>query len=175
MSRGHALKSFCRARRAPLAAPAKDNRRFVKAVLWIMRTGSQWRDLPEKLGHWHPDLCALLPLAREGCLGAHGERTARRCRLFIDSTIVRGHQLSAGAKKAGGQEIGNSRGELTTKLHVAVDALGNPLRVIPSGGEAADITQGTTLIEGLGTEAVITDKGYDDGKLVIPFRNPVYR
>ena len=95
--------------------------------------------------------------------------------LFIDSTIVRGHQLSAGAKKAGGQEIGHSRGELTTKLHVAVDALGNPLRVIPSGGEAADITQGTTLIEGLGTEAVITDKGYDDGKLVIPFRNPVYR
>ena len=64
---------------------------------------------------------------------------------------------------------------MTTKLHVAVDALGNLLRLIPSGGEAADITQGTTLIEGLGTEAVIIDKGYDDGKLVIPFRNPVYR
>ena len=32
---------------------AKDNRRFVEAVLWIMRTGSPWRDLPLELGHWH--------------------------------------------------------------------------------------------------------------------------
>ena len=32
---------------------AKDNRRFVEAVLWIMRTGSPWRDLPKELGHWH--------------------------------------------------------------------------------------------------------------------------
>ena len=29
---------------------ARDNRRFVEAVLWIMRTGSPWRDLPEDLG-----------------------------------------------------------------------------------------------------------------------------
>lgn len=32
---------------------AKDNRRFVEAVLWVMRTGSPWRDLPTELGHWH--------------------------------------------------------------------------------------------------------------------------
>ena len=32
---------------------ARDNRRFVEAVLWIIRTGSPWRDLPEELGHWH--------------------------------------------------------------------------------------------------------------------------
>jgi hypothetical protein len=42
-------------------------------------------------------------------------------------------------KKAGGQEIGRSRGWLTTKLHVAVDALGNTLRVILSAGQIADI------------------------------------
>ena len=32
---------------------AKDNRRFVQAVLWIMCTGSPWRDLPGELAHWH--------------------------------------------------------------------------------------------------------------------------
>lgn len=32
---------------------ARDNRRFVEAVLWVMRTGSPWRDLPEELGQWH--------------------------------------------------------------------------------------------------------------------------
>ncbi len=31
---------------------ARDNRRFVEAILWIMRTGEPWRDLPAELGHW---------------------------------------------------------------------------------------------------------------------------
>ena len=30
-----------------------DNRRFVEAVLWIVRTGSPWRDLPIMFGHWN--------------------------------------------------------------------------------------------------------------------------
>lgn len=32
---------------------ARDNRVFVVAVLWILRTGSPWRDLPRELGNWH--------------------------------------------------------------------------------------------------------------------------
>ena len=32
---------------------AKYNRRFVESVLWIMRTGSPWRNLPAEFGHWH--------------------------------------------------------------------------------------------------------------------------
>jgi transposase len=30
-----------------------DNRRFVEAVLWMVRTGSSWRDLPEAIGCWN--------------------------------------------------------------------------------------------------------------------------
>jgi transposase len=47
-----------------------------------------------------------------------------------------------------------------------VDALGNPLRWILTGGEVADITQAPALIEGLSTAAVIGDKGYDADALV---------
>jgi transposase len=47
-----------------------------------------------------------------------------------------------------------------------VDALGNPLRWILTGGEVADITQASTLIEGLSPEMVIGDKGYDADALV---------
>jgi len=30
-----------------------DNRRFLEAILWIARTGSPWRDLPESYGNWN--------------------------------------------------------------------------------------------------------------------------
>ena len=31
---------------------AKDNRQFINAVFWIMRTGAPWRDVPPDYGHW---------------------------------------------------------------------------------------------------------------------------
>ena len=69
-------------------------------------------------------------------------------------------------KNGGDQAIGRSRGGLTTKVHAGVDALGNPVRLIVTAGQEADITQGTALIEGFVTEAVIADKGYDSDALV---------
>lgn len=38
---------------------ARDNRVFVEAVLWILRTGSPWRDLPHEFGNWHSTTFAL--------------------------------------------------------------------------------------------------------------------
>lgn len=55
---------------------------------------------------------------------------------------------------------------MSTKIHAVVDALGNPLRWILTGGEVADITQAPTLIEGLRAQTVVGDKGYDADALV---------
>lgn len=55
---------------------------------------------------------------------------------------------------------------MSTKIHAVVDALGNPLRWILTGGEVADITQAHTLIAGLHPQAVVGDKGYDADALV---------
>ena len=81
---------------------AKDNRRFIEAVLWIMRTGSPWRDLPAEFGHWHRTYVRFSRWREKGVF----ERVAQVLRgdadmehLFIDSTIVRAHQHSAGAQK----------------------------------------------------------------------------
>ena len=48
---------------------------------------------------------------------------------MIDATIVRAHQHSAGAKHSSAEQedIGRSKGGLSTKIHVVVDALGNPM------------------------------------------------
>jgi hypothetical protein len=43
-------------------------------------------------------------------------------------------------KKNGPQAIGRSRGGLTSKIYAVVDALGNPVRWLLTGGEVADIT-----------------------------------
>ena len=80
--------------------------------------------------------------------------------LFVPTSI-----LSA-PKKAGGQEIGRSRGGLTTKLHVVVDALGNPLRVILSAGQIADIDQAAALIKDQPAGFIVADKGYDSDAFV---------
>ena len=42
-----------------------------------------------------------------------------------------------------------------------MDALGNPLRFLLTGGQEHDITQAHELIAGYGSEYVIADKGYD--------------
>lgn len=55
---------------------------------------------------------------------------------------------------------------MTTKLHVAVDALGNPLRVILSAGQIADIEQAESLIRGQSAEFIVADKGYDSDAFV---------
>ena len=59
------------------------------------------------------------------------------------------------------QAIGRSRGGPTTKIHVIVDALGNPLALCLTGGQVHDITQAEALAAEAQPEALLGDKGYD--------------
>ncbi len=72
-------------------------------------------------------------------------------------------------KKSGGQAhqaLGRSRGGFSTKIHLAVDALGYPLKFILTGGEVNDMTEAANLIDGFNYEALIADKGYDADALI---------
>ncbi len=92
-------------------------------------------------------------------------------RVLIDSTIVRAHQHSCRrSKKSGPQALGRSRGGLTTKLHLAVDEAGRPLRMIVTEGQVSDISCAHELVEHLCTGAVIADKGYDSDAFVNTIR-----
>jgi transposase len=59
---------------------------------------------------------------------------------------------------------------LSTKIHVATDALGNPVRWQLTGGEAHDITQAPALVAGLTPQQVIADKGYDSDDFIAYLR-----
>ncbi len=60
-----------------------------------------------------------------------------------------------------GEAVGKSRGGLSTKTHVAVDALGHPVRLLLTAGQASEYGQANALIEGFNTDYVLADKGYD--------------
>lgn len=72
--------------------------------------------------------------------------------------------MRQGRQKNGGQAtqaLGRSRGGFSTKIHASVDALGNPLRFMLTGGQRHDITQAEVLLVGLDSDFVIADRGYD--------------
>ena len=66
------------------------------------------------------------------------------------------------SKKSRRSSPWTSRGGLSTKIHTAVDALGNPLRCLLSGGQVSDVTHAQALIEGIEADAVLAYKGYCD-------------
>ena len=63
--------------------------------------------------------------------------------------------------------MGKSRGGLSTKIHAAVDALGNPVRFILTAGQYSKIRQADALIEGFSADYVIADKGYDSDLFIV--------
>ena len=63
-------------------------------------------------------------------------------------------------KKRGEQALGRSRGGFSCKIHITVDGLGNPLRLVLTGGERHDSTQAQTLLAGFDFEHLIADRGY---------------
>jgi len=64
------------------------------------------------------------------------------------------------------QALGRSRGGFSTKIHVVVDALGNPLDFVLTGGEVHDSTQAEALLLDKDAENILADKGYDSDTVV---------
>ena len=62
--------------------------------------------------------------------------------------------------------MGRSRGGFSTKIHIAVDALSNPVEIILTAGQEADVTQAEPLIETHKANAYILDKAYDSDAVV---------
>jgi putative transposase len=82
----------------------RDNRMFVEGVLWIVRTGSPWRDLPEAFGDWNSVFRRFSRWNIKGVWWRIFEAMSDDPDfeyLIVDSTIVRAHQHAAGAKKGG--------------------------------------------------------------------------
>ena len=143
----------------------RDDCMFVEGVLWIVRTGSPWRDLPEAFGDWNSAFRRFSRWSQKGVWRRIFEAMSGDPDFeypIIDSTIVHAHQHATEAKKgAEDQALGRSRGGLSTKVHMAVRGLGQPVRFILTAGQRGDASQACPLIEGLPAQIVMADTVYD--------------
>ena len=93
-----------------------NNRLFLDAVLWIVRTGAPWRDLPERFGDWNSVFQRFNRWAKRGVW----QRVFDALQdpdlewVMLDATIIRAHVHAAGARKKGGAN--NSAGRVEASV-----------------------------------------------------------
>jgi transposase len=86
--------------------PAADHRRLLNGILWIIRTGAPWRDLPERYGPWGTVASRFYRWRKAGLWQRLFEAIRQQADAagklhwashYVDSTIVRAHQHAAGS------------------------------------------------------------------------------
>jgi transposase len=139
-------------------------RMTLEAILWRLRCGAPWRDLPAEFGPWQ----TVYNQFNRWSIAGHWQRIFSMIRYeiddewnFMDSTFIKVHQHATGSREALPQAMGVSRGGNTTKVHMLCDAHGNPIDFELTGGDVHDVARAETLIDHSKAEMLIGDKGYD--------------
>jgi transposase len=94
--------------RPAVGRPNKDHRQVVNGILWRLKTGAPWRDLPERYGRWETVYSRFRRWQQAGVWDhilatlqqqADAEEQLDWSLHLVDGTVVRAHQHAAGAKK----------------------------------------------------------------------------
>jgi len=130
--------------------PWNDHRTTLNGIIWILRTGAPWRDLPDRYGPWQSVYDRFNRWCKDGTWERIHVSVLRKLDeagaidydlWFIDGSCVRATRSAAGA--AGGGDptepsdhaLGRSRGGFGTKLHLVTDSQGIPITVSISPGQ----------------------------------------
>jgi transposase len=171
--------------------PSKDHRIIVNALLWLLRTGAPWRDLPEHYGSWKTVASRFYRWQAAGIWQRILSWLQRQADAdgkldwslhHVDGTIIRAHQHAAGARRQGRTEhldeaLGRSQGGFSTKIHLRAEGEGKPIAFLITGGQRHEQSVFEALMEtgavkrmGRGRprirpRRVVGDKGYSSKKI----------
>ena len=124
----------------PRGIPRVDDRRVLDGIFWVLRSGAPWRDRRIGMALTRPATVASSAGGRR-CLGPVIDALSAAQDLalqMIDTSVVRVHQHGACVAKNRAQQMGRSRGGLSTKIHAVVDGNGLPVQLASPSGEAHD-------------------------------------
>jgi transposase len=130
-----------------------------------LRSGAPWRDLPDQYGPYSTCYNRFTRWRRAGVrdgIMVALSTTHDAAVQMIDTSIVRVHQHGACIGGNRDQQMGRSRGGLSTKIHAIVDGNGLPVQLGLTSGEAHDNRLCARLLAGLRPQALLlADRGYD--------------
>ncbi|MGL5804493.1 MAG: IS5 family transposase [Xenococcaceae cyanobacterium] len=163
--------------------PYHDHRQVINGVLWILRTGAPWRDLPERYGSWQSVATRFYRWQKAGVwqqilanlqtMADKGKRLDWEVH-YVDGSVIRAHQHAAGGKKRGEEEeqLGRCRGGFSTKIHLRCEGSGKPMTFVLTPGQRNEsivleqlMSQGSVkrISRGrprLRPQRIVGDKGY---------------
>jgi transposase len=155
----------------PRGVPRVDDRRVLNGIYWRLRTGAPWADIPSRYGPHTTCVNRFNRWRRAGVwdrlLDAVSEAYDGDIQM-IDSSSIRVHQHAANGKKKHPRSrcMGRSRGGLTTKIHALVDAMGLPILLKLSEGQAHDGRSAQDMYQSLEAgNVLLADAAYDSNRL----------
>lgn len=155
------LKALLPPQKPHTGRPNKDHRRIINAILWLLRTGAPWRDLPERYGSWKTVASRFSRWQKaeiwQRILSQLQQQADMKGTLewglhYVDGTIIRAHQHAAGARRPKDTEhpdeaLGRSQGGFSTKIHLRAEGGGKPIAVLIRAGQRHEQTAFEALME----------------------------
>ena len=146
-------------------------RNIFEGILFRMRTGCPWRDIPRYFGMPNTIFKSFSRWSKNNKIMKLFKNLSKNIDyewLFMDGTHVRAHQHSSGAVSKKDEAISKSIGGNSSKIHMIVDACGNPYEFLITDGTMHDVKVAPELLSKISlkaTEYVSADKGYDSENL----------
>ena len=168
--------------------PATDHRRILNGLLWLLRTGAPWRDLPERYGPWSTVASRFYRWRKAGLwarlFAAVQQQADAAGQLdwdihYVDGTIIRAHQHAAGAHTGNpeAEALGRSQGGFSTKVHLRAEGAGKLMALVLTPGQRHEtvafealMASGAVKRGGCGRpkrrpRRLVGDKAYSSGKI----------
>lgn len=165
------LRSLLPAQKPAVGRPSQDHRRIINGILWIVRTGAPWRDLPERYGAWATASGRFYRWRKQGLwqqiLQKLQQLADAKGQLnwdlhHVDGSVIRAHQHAAGAIRGAidplsllsateqvqqREALGWSKGGFSTKIHLRCDGNGLPMTFLVTVGERHETVMFESLME----------------------------
>jgi transposase len=164
---------------------------MINGILFVLRTGIPWRDLPKEFGKWQTVYKRFRLWIDQGLWSRIVSKIIDRLLAYgaidfelwcVDGTVIRAHRAASVARKDGRtpeenaekHALGRSRGGYSTKLHILTDGQGIPLAVTATGGQCHEAPEFENVLKSsaisifrLATrpEAIAGDKAYSSATI----------